>query len=116
MEHAPAPCGPGAVVLDIGGDVGAAIVYAPPSLAGAELEIRRLGERWAGHYVAVRARHLSAGVMHAALFDRLEHGRYQVRVRSGQAGEALRTFEVVGGRITEVRLAVVPLASGRGEP
>jgi hypothetical protein len=104
MEHASATCGPCPVVLDIGGDVGAAIVYAPPSLAGADLEIRRLGQRWAGRHVAVRARHLSVGVMHAALFGRLERGRYQVRVRGGKAGEGLRTFEVVGGRITEVRL------------
>lgn len=37
--------GDGAVVLDIGGDVGALVVTAPPQLAGAEIEICPAGRR-----------------------------------------------------------------------
>ena len=36
----------GSVLLDIGGEVGAAAVHVPASLAGAELEIRPVGEPW----------------------------------------------------------------------
>jgi hypothetical protein len=105
VEPAVGPTGPGFVVLDIGGDVGAAIVYAPPTLAGAELEIRRAGEPWTGHHAIVRGRYLSVGVKYAALFDRLESGGYQVRVRDDPAGGPLPTFNVTGGRVTEVRFA-----------
>ena len=42
-ESLPEPPGPGAVVLDIGGDIGGAVVYAPEALAGSEIEIRRAG-------------------------------------------------------------------------
>jgi hypothetical protein len=101
MEPTLAPSAAGSVVLDIGGDVGAAIVHAPASLTGAELEIRRAGDPWEGRHVAVRARELPLGVINAALFDHLEQGRYQVRVRSGEAGPLL-PFDVEGGRVTEV--------------
>ena len=37
--------GQGAVALDIGDDVGALVVYTPPTLAGAELEICPAGRR-----------------------------------------------------------------------
>src|SRR4051794_36596730 len=39
--------GQGSVVLDIGGDVGALIVSAPPALAGEEIEICPAGQRGA---------------------------------------------------------------------
>ena len=91
-------------MLDIGGDVGAAIVHTPPSLIGAELEIRRLGDPWEGKHVAVRARHLPTGVGAAALFDRLYHGTYQVRVRNRDSRQRVYTFEVTVGRVGEVRL------------
>lgn len=46
MSHAENPhAGQGAVVLDIGGDVGALIVSVPAQLAGTELEICPAGRR-----------------------------------------------------------------------
>jgi hypothetical protein len=101
MEHDPGPSHSGSVVLDIGGDIGAAIVRAPASLAGDEIEIRRSGEPWDGRHVSVRARHVAPVVVYAAVFEALEGGEYEVRVRGGAACEPPCTFEIRGGRVTE---------------
>ena len=55
--HEPGP-GPsrGPAVLDIGADVGAAIIYTTAALEGEELEIRRRGAGWDGTHKAVRRR------------------------------------------------------------
>lgn len=80
-ETLPEPSGPGSVVLDIGGDIGAAIIYTAPSLAGREIEIRPVGGEWDGTHVAVRERLLRSGSKWAALFPQLQHGSWEVRVR-----------------------------------
>lgn len=91
-------------MLDIGGEVGAAIVHAPATLAGSEIEIRRRGAPWDGTHVAVRARRVPAGEMHAALFPALGQGSYEVRRRGDTKGPvALLTVE--GGRVAVTRLA-----------
>jgi hypothetical protein len=101
--HLSTPSGEGSVVVDIGGDVGAAIVSTPPSLVGSEIEIRRCGTSWDGTHVAVRDRHVSGGVVHAALFSDLDHGTYEVRVR-GDADSPVATLTVEGGRVSAARL------------
>ena len=40
-EKAMGPSGPGTVVMDLGGDIGALILYAPDDLDGREIEISR---------------------------------------------------------------------------
>jgi hypothetical protein len=104
MESLPEPGGTGSVVLDIGGDVGAAVVTAPVSLAGTEVEIRRRGARWDGTHVTVRARHLSDGVVHAAIFQSLTRGGFEVRVRGSGPNGPITAFEVKGGRVTSTQL------------
>jgi len=106
MEHLPAPSGPGTVVLELGEDIGAAIVRTPASLDGAEIEIRLAGEPWAGRHVAVRPRHLPAGVIHAALFEGLRQGRYEVRIRGSVDPKPLLGFDVEGGRVANQSLTV----------
>jgi hypothetical protein len=103
METLPEPSGPGSVVLDIGGEVGAAAVYVPASLAGFEIEIRRDDEEWAGRHVAVRERVLPAGSVWAALFPSLIEGIYQIRVRGGDPAGPTATLAVTGGRVTTRR-------------
>ena len=105
MEQLPDPSQPGSVVLDIGGDVGAAIVTAPASLAGVEIEIRRLGEPWAGRHVAVRTRYLPDRSVHAAVFEALKRGRYEARIRHRDRGEPPCRFQVEGGRVTSTALS-----------
>jgi hypothetical protein len=92
------------VVVDIGGDVGAAIVSTQAALVGSEIEIRRCDTAWDGTHVAVRERLVSGGVMHAALFPALEYGTYEVRVRDDAEGP-VATFTVEGGRVSATRLS-----------
>lgn len=98
-ETLPESSGPGSVVLDIGGEVGAAAVYVPASLAGLEIEIRRDDEAWAGQHVAVRERVLPDRVVWAALFPSLRQGSYEIRVRGGDPDGPTDTFDVAGGRV-----------------
>jgi hypothetical protein len=93
----------GSVVLDIGGNLGAAIVHAPATLAGLEIEIRRRGTPWDGTHVAVRARRVPDGEVFAALFPGLAQGSYEVRVRDEAEG-VVADVSVEGGRVSEARL------------
>lgn len=102
--HLTGPSEKGSVLLDIGGDVGAAIVSTPGSLVGFEIEIRRAGAAWDGTHVAVRDRHVSGGVLHAALFPGLQYGTYEVRLR-GDAASPVATVNVEGGHVTTTRLS-----------
>jgi hypothetical protein len=104
-HHLSGPSEKGSVLLDIGGDVGAAVVSTPASLLGSEIEIRRCGAAWDGTHVAVRARHVSRGVLHAALFSGLGHGLYEVRLR-GDVDGPVAALTVEGGRVSETRLPV----------
>jgi hypothetical protein len=99
-EAVPPPSGEATVVLDIGGDRGAAIVFTPSSLEGSEIEIRPAGEPWAGVHTGVRPRHLRDGVCFAAVFGTLVAGDYQLRVK-GSRSEPVMSIGVTGGSITE---------------
>lgn len=89
----------GPVVLDIGGDIGAAVVHTGPELDGHELEIRRLPSAWDGTHVAVRSR---PGVepSFAAVFGGLRTGTYELRLRHGVSGP-VHEIRVVGGEVVE---------------
>lgn len=103
MDHLTGTSEVGSVVLDIGGDLGAAIVYTPANLVGLEIEIRREGTAWDGTHVAVRARSVPGGEVHAALFPGLQQGRYEVRVRGDDEG-LIAAIDVEGARVRETRL------------
>jgi hypothetical protein len=103
MDHLTRTSEVGSVVLDIGGDLGAAIVRTPANLAGLEVEIRREGTPWDGTHVAVRARSVPGGEVYAALFPGLPQGRYEVRVRGDDEG-LVATVDVEGARVRETRL------------
>lgn len=94
----------GTVVLEIGGDVGAAVVVVPASLTGVEIEIRSEGDEWAEVHTAVRERELpGGGSLQAAVFESLAAGPYQVRVRGGDPGGPTASFAVRGGQVTDVK-------------
>jgi hypothetical protein len=88
-------------VLDIGGDIGAAVLLTPASMDELEIEIRRAGTDWDGTHVAVRER-VQPGrrSVHAAVFASLASGTYDLRVRFGAAGAAINHLEVAGGQVT----------------
>jgi hypothetical protein len=104
MDHNTGTSEVGSVVLDIGGDLGAAIVHTPAELAGSEIEIRPTGVPWDGTHVAVRARQIPNGLLYAAVFPGLLEGTYEVRVRDAAQPAPVATLAVEGGRVVETRL------------
>jgi hypothetical protein len=104
MNHNTGTSEMGSVVLDIGGDRGAAIVHTPPRLDGLEIEIRRRGTAWDGTHVAVRPRRIPDGVVYAALFPELRQGDYEVRVRGSVPDGTAATVSVQGGRVSQAHL------------
>lgn len=90
-----------ALLVDIGGDTGALIVYASEELIGAEIEIVRAGTP-PGHPVhnVVRARQVGDDVICAAVFPVLPAGSYVPWGDQVPVDE--RSFTVCGGRVTEL--------------
>jgi hypothetical protein len=75
-NHYTAPSYTGTVVLDIGGDVGALIVYTRSEQLGLEIEVSRAGEERT--HVAVRERRLSGRSLYGAVYPGLPAGEYTV--------------------------------------
>jgi hypothetical protein len=95
--------GQGAVVLDIGGDIGALVVEAPAWMTGVEVEIRPEGEGAApaGHHrphVAVVARPAGGRTVPSLVFPALSSGTYELCVKGSE--RAVLTARVEGGRVT----------------
>jgi hypothetical protein len=106
--------GNGAVLLDIGGDVGALVVAMPASAVGLEVEIRPLDVAHVpahahghGHphahdhlaHVAVVARPVTDGHVPSLVFGELRSGRYELFEKGCPDAVALRV-EVTGGAVT----------------
>jgi hypothetical protein len=89
---------PDALMVDIGGDFGALIVYVPPDLEGEEIEISPEGHDHRSHNVT-RRRQTGRGDVFACVFPSLPAGRYLVWSDDGSA----RTVAIAGGSITELR-------------
>jgi hypothetical protein len=90
------------VVLDIGGDIGALIVYAPEAAVGSEIEISPAGSDRRSHNI-VRQRPLPgpASSTFAAVFPALPAGDY---VLHGSGDEPPRAVTVTGAAVTELYL------------
>jgi hypothetical protein len=96
--------GTGAVVLELGGEMGAAIVRTADCFEGHEVEIRRRGRAWDGRHALVRVRRLGPGEVHAAVFETLERGGWEARLRRAGGDGPGHCFEIEGGRVTELLL------------
>ncbi len=100
-EEVPAgPSGEGTVVVDVGGERGALVVWVPSALDGTELEVRRRGTSWLGEHTAVRPRRLRDGTCFAAMFGSLDAGCYELRVRGTETAPRVEA-RVAGGTIAE---------------
>ena len=98
--------GQGAVMLDIGGDIGALVVTMPDDLVGTEVEIEP--EDASGHahghghhhreHVAVVSRPVFAGSVPSLVFPALREGRYRL-FDKGQDVVRLEV-RVTGGEVT----------------
>ncbi len=88
------------VVLDIGDDVGALVLYTPPDLHGHEIEVSALGvdANLKRVHSAVLERSLNGRVFYAATYPELRAGNYEV------CCEGAPTFTIAPGKVTELSL------------
>ena len=108
--------GQGAVLLDIGGDIGALVVTMPEAMVDTEVEIRPVGtaahhshgghahdhdHHHEGHlaHVAVVARPVAGGTVPSLVFGELEAGRYDL-FEKGRPHDVVLTVDVEGGRVS----------------
>src|SRR5882672_11107192 len=75
-HHPLPPSTEGSVVMEVGGDVGALVVYTPDALAGAEIELARRGDDHQFVHTEVRERQLPDGVIFAGVFPAVPSGDY----------------------------------------
>ena len=71
---------PEQVVLDIGGDLGALIIYTEPELHGVEIEISAAGRDRERSHKEVLERQIAGRPLYAAVFDKVPSGRYTLWV------------------------------------
>jgi hypothetical protein len=97
-ESIQGPSGPGTVVLELGADVGALVLYTPAELDGREIEISRDSDPPARRtHSQVRPRHMAALTKYAAVYPELAAGTYTIWANaSREAGSVV----ITGGRVT----------------
>jgi hypothetical protein len=111
VEQPPGPS-EGAVFIEVGDGMGAAVIVTEPDLRGAELEIRPASGEWRGVHTAVRERRFAGTVQCAAVFGSLPEGDWDLRVRGSADPRAVLAITVPGGSVVEAawpRAAVVTL-------
>jgi hypothetical protein len=97
-ELAAGPSGPGTVVLELGAEIGALILYTPADLDGAEIEISRDDDPGARRtHSQVRQRHMATVTRYAAVYPGLQAGPYTIW-RDEHSPAAAVT--IIGGRVT----------------
>ena len=85
-ESSPGPSGPGSVLLDIGGDVGALIIITPAAMAGEEIHVSPVRDPAGRTHAVVRERRLGPASSHAAVYPALPAGEYTIWRDAGQPG------------------------------
>ena len=100
-EATAGPTGPGTVVLELGADVGALILYTPAELDGAEIEISRDDTPEARRtHSQVRQRPMATATAYAAVYPSLAAGQYTIwRDEHSPVG----TTTVTGGQVSSCR-------------
>jgi len=99
------PDAAGSVIVDIGGDVGAAVIYTSCELAGAEIEIRAAGTEWDGSHTGVWERQGPGIAATAAVFGSLRAGRYELRIKDAVGTEHPAPVVIEGAQVTQVTWA-----------
>ena len=96
-EIAAGPSGPGTVVLELGADVGALVLYTPAELDGREIEISPDEPVARRTHSQVRPRHMPTGTRYAAVYPDLPAGPYTIWAdEQSPAGRVV----IAGGRVT----------------
>lgn len=87
------------VVLDIGDDAGALVIYTTGDLVGKELEISRLTPGSQRTHTDVHERRQNDKTLYTAVFSSLPAGDYQLW---GIDAKPVSEVTIVGGQVTEV--------------
>ena len=97
-ETAAGPSGHGTVVVQLGGDIGALVLYTPAGLDGREIEISRDDDPGARRtHSQVRRRQMADVTRYAAVYPDLLAGSYTIWA---DAQDAAATVVITGGQIT----------------
>jgi hypothetical protein len=88
-------------LLDIGGDVGAVIVYLARQTRTGEIEARPPGRDDARFHTGVHPRELGGELVPVALFPQVTAGEYELL---GDDGQPVARMIVTGGQVSEVDL------------
>ncbi|SBT52150.1 phospholipase [Micromonospora auratinigra] len=97
-HHTLGPSESGSVVLDLGGDCGALIIYTGREQHGHEIEISLVDGDGRRTHSAVRERHVRDGVFHSAVYPDLTAGLYTVWWDDRTPAGAI---SVTGGAVAE---------------
>lgn len=87
------------MLADVGGDVGALVLYTPEALTGAEIEISPVGDDSHRAHTAVRERKLPGGSVWAAFYPSLPAGDYTLWDVQGHPATVVT---IDGGHVAEV--------------
>ncbi|HZQ59469.1 MAG TPA: hypothetical protein VFA84_15620 [Acidimicrobiales bacterium] len=100
VDPGPRSGAPDALVLDIGGEIGALVVHAPPSWIGTELDVTAEGEPRSHHrHLLVRRLHAGGHDVVAGVLPSLPAGAYTVW---GPSGSPVASVSVSGGTVATV--------------
>jgi hypothetical protein len=90
---------PEPVVLDIGDDVGALLLYTPPALHGREIEVSPLGQDVPRVHTAVLERIIAGRPHYVAVYPALQAGRYRIWADDPSV---CNQVTITGGAVAEV--------------
>jgi hypothetical protein len=107
MEQEREPTAGASLVLDIGGDQGAVIVYLDAVPRRGELEMRPAGDPAGRFHTGVHARSVAGVPTPVAVFPSVRAGGYEVL---DERLAPLAELSVTGGRVTELDLRPEPPA------
>jgi hypothetical protein len=99
VDTGPTEGPPEALLLDIGGDIGALILYAEEECLGKEVDLSPLGMPRSHHtHTMIRRRRATDREFIAGVYPELHEGSYTVW---GLDGASLGEVIIVGGRVAE---------------
>ncbi len=98
-ETQPSNLGLGAPVLDIGGDIGALVLYTTEELESLEIEVSLTTDLDHRTHTQIHKRTVNGRTFWAGVYAQLKEGDYQVWWDDASCE---RTFTITGGAVTEL--------------